>query len=339
MSDDAPAVPGLPAGIGLEQGAAATMLPAATLRHLAAGEDFRSAFRDNPLLRETLSPAAGRYVVASELDEALEKLRTLAELGYRLAVEYVGEEVRDPATIKLVVAEYLALIDAMDAGTDAPVQLGFDLSSVGSLVSTDLALANTAMLARAAAAKNTGLLLSMERSSYVDQILEVYRALGAEHDNVGITIQAHLRRTDADLETLAAIGGKVRLVKGTYQESEDIALPRGPELDQRYLDLLTRLLDHGLTVSAATQDPVMHDLLDAAGLLERVDEVEMLHGVRPELLRKLRDRGVPVRVYAVYGENWWLHFLHRLAEYPPNVLQALADLADPARIEFGRDYR
>ncbi|MFC7613529.1 hypothetical protein ACFQV2_07820 [Actinokineospora soli] len=95
-----------------------------------------------------------------------------------------------------------------------------------------------------------------------------------------------------------------------------MALPRGPELDQRYLTHLRRLVDAGVEVIAATQDPAMHESLARTGLVDGIAEVEMLHGVRPDLLRALRDRGVPVRVLGVYGQNWWLHFLHRLAEHP-----------------------
>jgi proline dehydrogenase len=76
--------------------------------------------------------------------------------------------------------------------------------------------------------------------------------------------------------------------------------------------------------------------MDRVGVLVRVSEVEMLHGVRPDVLR---DCGLNARITAVYGRDRWLHFLHRLAEYAPNVLVALADLAVPSRIHFGRDYR
>jgi hypothetical protein len=159
-----------------------------------------------------------------------------------------------------------------------------------------------------------------------------------------------LGANQADLTALAFVrpgeflaiygdGGKVRLVRGVYDEDEDIAFARGPVLNRRYVELLGRLTEMGVKVSAAIQDVKVHNLMERAGLLHRVDEVEMLHGVRPALLRGLRDRGVNTRVCAVYGRNWWLHLLHRLAEYPRTVLLAFADLDDPSRIEFGRDYR
>jgi proline dehydrogenase len=64
----------------------------------------------------------------------------------------------------------------------------------------------------------------------------------------------------------------------------------------------------------------------------------MLHGVRPDLLKRLREDGIPCRIYCVYGRNWWLHLLHRLAEHPPNVLVSLADLGDSDGVIFGTEY-
>lgn len=317
------------------------LLPAAgaALRKLAATQSLRDAFVAGPLLADTLWPAASRYIVGRDRAELLARLPILAGLGYRLGVEFVGEEVSDPEQVEQVVVEYEALIDAADPDAESPVQLGFDLSSVGLLVSPELARDNTARLCKAAATKNTGIIISMERSGFVDQILDVYETLATEHDNIGLTVQAHLHRTPADIGRIIALGGKIRLVKGVYREPADVALPRGPELDQRYLDLLRQVADSGVTVAAASQDPRIYQLLEQTGLLARVSEVEMLHGVRPDVLRDLRSAGLPARITAVYGRNWWLHLLHRLAEYPPNVLLALADLDDPSRIHFGQDYR
>jgi proline dehydrogenase len=309
------------------------------LKKLAATQSLRDAFVAGPLLADTLWPAASRYIVGRDRAELLAKLPVLADLGYRLGVEFVGEEVRDPEQIEQVVVEYEALIDAADPDASSPVQLGFDLSSVGLLVSPELARDNTARLLKAAAGKNTGIVISMERSEFVDRILDVFDTLVREHDNLGITLQAHLHRTGSDIDRIAGLGGRVRLVKGVYREAADVALPRGPELDQRYVALVRRLVHYGIPVATATQDHQIYNLLDQAMMLVRVSEVEMLHGVRPDVLRGLRDCGLHARVTTVYGRNWWLHFLHRLAEYAPNVLVALADLDDPGRIHFGRDYR
>jgi proline dehydrogenase len=209
---------------------------------------------------------------------------------------------------------------------------------VGLLVSRELAVANTDRILRAAAAKGISVVISMERSRFVDQIIDVFGELAPDHANIGLTVQAHLHRTESDLDTVAKHGRKIRLVKGVYREDSGVALPRGPRLVTRYAELAAALLERGTPLACGTHDAAQLALLDRRGLLRQVTEIEMLHGAHPALLKRYRERGVPCRVSAVYGENWWLHFLHRLSEYPPNVLIALADMADPGRIRFGSEY-
>ncbi|MEU7885526.1 proline dehydrogenase family protein [Microbispora bryophytorum] len=313
-------------------------LAGAALRAMAANPGLRAAFLRSSALRDLFSVPAGRYVVAHDRDGLRDRLALLSAKGYRTGVEYVGEEVTDPAEVEAIVQEYLALIAEAAPGTAEPVQLGFDLSNVGSLISPDLARENTSRILRAAQAKNITVVISMERSGFVDDILKVFHELAPEHPNVGLTLQAHLHRTPEDLDAVAGHGRKVRLVKGVYRESPHVALPRGAELNERYADLAARLLDRGVPLACGTHDAATLSLLDERGLIGRLAEIEMLHGVQPALLRACRTRGVPCRVATVYGENWWLHFLHRLAEHPPNVLTALADMADPGRVRFGEEY-
>ncbi|GAA4414957.1 hypothetical protein GCM10023148_10930 [Actinokineospora soli] len=310
----------------------------AALRALALDPRHRAAFQSSPELRAVLWPAAARFILAHDRAGLPDRLAFLAGHGYRIGLEFVGEEVSDPAEVEAVVAEYESLIETPWPGVPEPPRIGFDLSSVGSLISPDLAYHNTSRLLKTAATRDARVILSMENSAAVSGILEVYGELAQRHDNIALTVQSHLHRTDDDLAAVIAAGRPVRLVKGVYREKPEVALPRGPELDQRYLTHLRRLVDAGVEVIAATQDPAMHESLARTGLVDGIAEVEMLHGVRPDLLRALRDRGVPVRVLGVYGQNWWLHFLHRLAEHPPTVFTALADLADPTRVVFGRDY-
>jgi proline dehydrogenase len=311
-------------------------LAAAALRGFAADPRCRAAFdRPDSLVRALLEPAARRYVVGRDRTELLSRANVLRELGYRVSVELVGEENAEPAGVEQVVQEYL---DLLDAGV-GPAQLGFDLSNVGLLISPALAEANTARILAAAAKHGCEVVLSMERSSFTDRILDVFHALAAEHPNIGITVQAHLFRTWTDLPRILASGAKIRLVKGAYTEAEYVAVPRGPQLVERYLRLAEHIVDQGGRLAIATHDARLLDEADARGILSGADEVEMLHGVRPELLRRLRAAGHRCRVYATYGQNWWLHLMHRLAENPALVVTALADIAEPGRVVFGADYR
>ncbi|MEU9119088.1 proline dehydrogenase family protein [Streptomyces sp. NPDC048506] len=306
------------------------------LRMLAADGPLRLAFSapESPL-RAALAPAAYRYLVADDRAGLLKRLQLLRQKRYQVSVEFVGEEITDPAEIEQVVEEYLALIEE----DPEPAQLGFDLSNLGLLVSRDLAVRNTLRVLRAAATHGAEVLISMERSEFVDEVLGVFTELAETEANVGITLQAHLHRTEEDLDRILPLGRKIRLVKGVYAEPAAVALPRGPELDERYLALAARAVGHGARTALATHDSRILAAADERGLLDGAEEIEMLHGVQPGLLKHYHDAGRTCRVYATYGQNWWLHFLHRLAEHPPMALTALADLANGGRAEVGaNDY-
>ncbi|MHC0431273.1 proline dehydrogenase family protein [Streptomyces sp. O3] len=305
------------------------------LRKIATDPRCRRAFdASGSVLRDVLSPAARRYVLATNQADFLQRVKELRVKGYRVTAEFTapdefatpgqgqGQGHGDPARIGRVVDEYLSLLE-QDLRPD---QLGLDLSSVGLRVSPDLALANAGRIAAAAAAHGSDVVLSMDRFPGVDAVLAVHRELVSQYEGLGVTLQAHLHRTEQDVARVARPGRRVRLVKGAFPEPPEIALRRGPALDERYLDLAQRLVDHGVRLSLATQDAVVLATADERGLLDRAAEVEMLHGVQPRLLREYRDAGRPCRIYATYGVNWWLHLLQRLAEHPPMVLSALADI-------------
>ncbi len=306
------------------------------LRTLAADPACRAAFLSSPALRELFHVPASRYVVSTSRDALWPRLETLRVKGYRVGVEFVGEEATDSAEIELICQEYLALVAETPDGLTT--QLGFDLSNVGLLVDRELALENTARIVAAAATRDMPVMISMERSTLVDSILGVFHELAPLHWNLGLTLQAHLHRTSTDLDEVARLGCPVRLVKGAYREAASVALDRSPALTNRYADLVEALLERGVRPACGTHDAMTLSLLGARGLLDEIAEVEMLHGVQPELLRTYRERGTPCRVATVYGTNWWLHFLHRLAEHPPAVVTALADVAHPERVRLRCDY-
>lgn len=96
--------------------------------------------------------------------------------------------------------------------------------------------------------------------------------------------------------------------------------------------MVEQIVEHGSRVACATQDPRIINALRERGLIDCIEEVEMLHGVNSRIMRALRDQGINTRITCVYGSNWYLHFLHRLSENPENVILALADFNNPENI-------
>ena len=173
-------------------------------------------------------------------------------------------------------------------------------------------------------------MISAEGSDRTDLVLDLYEALAADYPHVGITLQARLHRTPDDLERVLARPGTVRLVKGSFLETDAVAWRRdSPEMTAAFLALAERLVTAGHPVSLATHDESLVDALIAAhgdALREPEVEFEMLMGLGTDLLDRLHGEGYRTREYVIFGGEWWLYVLNRIAEQPERVLAALADM-------------
>jgi proline dehydrogenase len=163
--------------------------------------------------------------------------------------------------------------------------------------------------------------IDMEHSGLTDQTLALYRGLrAAGHDDVGVVIQAYMRRAADDIAAMADLTPNVRLVKGIYLEAEDIAYQHMPEINANYLRLLEQLVEQGCYVGIATHDRALVagalDLIRRRGLPRDRYEFQMLLGVAGEVGRKLIADGHRLRVYVPYGHAWYAYSVRRLKENP-----------------------
>jgi len=199
------------------------------------------------------------------------------------------------------------------------------LTHLGLLIDEDLAFENVAELVDHAAARDNFVRIDMEHSGVVDATLRIYRRLrGNARSNVGCVLQAYLYRTPNDLESLLPLAPNLRLVKGAYLESPELAYPRKADVDGAYRRLLERALLGGAYVAVATHDQrLIHHAIQFAerhGCGRDRFEFQMLYGVRPQLQLDLVARGFKVLVATPYGPEWYPYLMRRLAERPANVL-------------------
>ncbi len=275
--------------------------------------------------------AVRRFMPGETLAEALGAARGLHEGGVGAVFTQLGENVASEEDARAVERHYDVVFDAIgDAGLDAevsvkPTQLGMDVRPG---LAEDAAL----RLAQRSAALNRVLWVDMEGSAYTDRTIELYRALREATPWVGLCLQANMRRTPSDLESLLPLRPHIRLVKGAYLEPAEIAFTRKAEVDGAYEVLATRLLEHVVATGAgerfavATHDlPLAHRIHDAAknrGVLDAC-ELQMLYGIMADSQRRLAETGVRVRVLISYGDAWFAWYMRRLAERPANVAFAL----------------
>jgi proline dehydrogenase len=275
---------------------------------LATSDRFESLARAVPIVERRAYQAAKRYVAGATLDEALLTVQRLHAAGFGVSLDMFGEGTRDDAAIHRIVDSYRDAVPRLEAvSVDAyleivPSHLGLDLGVDQCRRHVDRLVDLLPSGAR--------LEISAEESWRTPKIMELTRALAKDGAPVVATVQANLLRSESDAEQLAAAGVPVRLVKGAYLEAPDVAYPWGDQTDLAYVRL-ARLVHAGGELILATHDPVLREAL--LGTLDGV-AIEMLLGVREDDATDLVRRGVPVRIYTPYGDEWFRYWMRRVAE-------------------------
>lgn len=303
----------------------------AALKRIARDEGIKAYVQAQKPVHDALLGAALRFIGGERLGECVEVAQRVNRLGHSVTIDHMGESTRDEAMAREATEEFLRVVGAIGGrGLNSSVSL--DLSHLGLVVDPELAFENASRLASAAREAGLEVMVSMEGSERTDEVLGAYRRLSESFENVGITLQAHLYRTPRDLEDALTRPGKIRLVKGAFEEPEDVAMARGRDLDKAYRSFVERLLLSGHPTSVSTHDPAILEHADhfvrENGLEAGAAEFEMLYGVQEERLEKMRGLGYRTRVYLPYGTEWYLYLCHRLAEHPPNIFRAVADAVD-----------
>jgi proline dehydrogenase len=164
----------------------------------------------------------------------------------------------------------------------------------------------------------------MEVSAYTQATLDIFKQLFAAHKNVGVVIQAYLYRSEADLREINALGARVRLCKGAYNEPASVAFPHKADTDEQFIKLMRLLLSEGTYPGIATHDERMIEATCEFAAREGIAadrfEFQMLYGVRRDLQEQLVRDGYRMRVYVPYGGEWYPYLMRRLAERPANTL-------------------
>ncbi len=270
--------------------------------------------------------AVRRFLPGEDLGAALDSAAEFARAGLGSVLTQLGEQVGNRAEAVAVRDHYLGVLAAVRQ-RKLPTQVSVKLTHLG--LEVDRGACEQAVDALAARAADSGsfLWIDMEESRYVDVTLEVFRAVRGEHPNVGVCLQAYLRRTPQDLARLLPLGPAIRLVKGAYNEPAQVAFSSKREVDRCYATLADQLLQEATRGRAR---PVFgtHDLGLIADIRARAErhatprqayEVHMLYGIKAAAQRALAADGYTVRVLISYGTAWFAWYMRRLAERPANV--------------------
>jgi proline dehydrogenase len=261
------------------------------------------------------------------VEDALAAAAELQPQGITTILTKLGENLTGVEEAEEVTRHYLDVLDriaasALDAQISVkPTQLGLDLDRA-------LCERNLDRLIARAEQRNNFVWIDMESSAYVDPTLDLFRRTRAQTPRVGIALQAYLYRTEQDVESLVPLGAAIRIVKGAYLETPEVAFPRKADVDANYFKLCSRLLaadarKPGAMLHIATHDVALADRL--AAYIDQHDvpssayEFAMLYGIQRGQQQRIARDGRRLRVLISYGEYWFPWYMRRLAERPANV--------------------
>ncbi len=270
-----------------------------------------------PIVRKV----SARYIAGETIADAVGTIRSLNSEGAMATVDVLGEYIKKMSEADENTSYSIKVLDAIKK-EQIDSNLSIKLTSLG------LGLDNKAcennvrkILERARENGNIFVRIDMEDSSYTTVTIDLYDSLRKEYPNVGIVLQAYLRRTESDIKRLLAGGStNTRLCKGIYIEAETIAFKDREEIRSNYLKCLDLLFSGGAYVGIATHDDYLtsnaEQLIRKHGLTTTQYEFQMLYGVRDSLRRSLIATGHRLRVYVPFGADWYGYSVRRLKENP-----------------------
>ena len=270
------------------------------------------------------SSFARRFIAGESAEEAIGAARGVAALGMTTTLDLLGESVTSLDKADAATRDYLAVSDAIIAsGVERNISL--KLTQLGLDVDKAIAIDNFRKILERAEPEGFFVRIDMENSPYIEVTMEIFEMLwrhGARQ--IGVVLQSALYRSEADLQTVNALGGRVRLVKGAYKEPKAVAYQKKADVDAAYARMLKTLLTEGHYPAIATHDPKMIALTRQVAREHNVAadrfEFQMLYGVRRDLQAMLVREGYRVRVYIPFGREWFPYFMRRLGERPANVM-------------------
>lgn len=272
-----------------------------------------------------------RFIAGDNLDQAMESAERLAEAGFLVTLDYLGENTRSEAEALAAKATYSAMLERIARSPhQSKINISIKLTQCGLDQGEAFAEQNFRDVLGVAAQSGNFVRVDMEGSAYTQRTIDMILRVWNDFKNTGTVLQSYLYRNDDDVEIMVAKGIRTRLVKGAYLEPASVAYPDKAKTDEAYVRQAKRLMVAGNYPAIATHDEKIIAELEAFEKAKGLDrsrfEYQMLYGIRRDLQQRLLDAGYNVRVYVPFGDSWYPYFTRRLAERPANMMFILKSL-------------
>jgi proline dehydrogenase len=278
------------------------------------------------LTERLLYRVAKRWIAGYSLEDAIKVAHDANNRNLRAILNRLGEHTPDEKLIQGYTEEYLRLIDRIRSekidGTISvkPSQIGLAANPV--LYNTNLR-----RIVEKAEGYDEFVWIDMENSPYTEATIRTYLEILPSYPRLGICLQANMKRSESDLKELIPHGGRVRLVKGAYPESAEVAYKKRSDVDAHYLKLMTTLFEKGDHFAIGTHDgKLIAKARDLAGDYKRDFEFQLLKGIRDDIKPSLVKEGYRVSEYIPYGPEWYNYSKRRMRERKRNILLLLRSI-------------
>jgi len=284
------------------------------------------SFINNALVRITeilpksvVKQFSKKYIAGESLEQAISVVKMFNQNGIVTTIDVLGEAIKNE---KESIESKEKCIKVLDAILENKLNsyLSVKPTQMGLSINEEFALSQIEELVNKAKSFDNFVRLDMEDSPYTQKTINVYKKLKQNHNNVGIVLQAYLKRTYDDVVDLCKENSNIRLCKGIYVEPESISYKDKQAVRDNFIKCLEHILKSGSYVGIATHDEYLinksYELLNKLNIDKNIFEFQMLLGVREDLRDKINSDGYKLRVYVPFGKDWYAYSIRRLKENP-----------------------
>jgi proline dehydrogenase len=261
-----------------------------------------------------------RWIAGQQMEDALDKAEKFNEQNMEVLINQLGEGVEDQAEAEEAADDYSQLLRDMNK-RDINGSISVKLTHFGLCLDKELCLDGMQSVVSQAKRFGTTVWIDMEHSRFTDDTIDIFFRLLGEYEKTALCIQSNLKRSEEDIREILERDGRIRLVKGAYKETPEIAYQPRDAIDRNFEKLMELLLEGSEGFAVASHD---QRLVDRAVELNREYgrdlEFQFLMGIRRELHDRLVDEGRRVSLYIPYGEEWLEYVYRRVREKPANLL-------------------
>ncbi|RAL24026.1 proline dehydrogenase family protein [Thermoflavimicrobium daqui] len=266
---------------------------------------------------------ASRFVAGETIDEAIKVVHNLNKNGIVATLDHLGEFVFNEAEAKESADYCIRTLDAIhQSGVNS--NLSLKLTQLGLDISKDLCMENMRQILNRAKEYGNFVRIDMEDYAHNEVTMDIFKELRREYgETIGLVVQAYLYKVEEDIEDLNQFKPNLRLVKGAYKESPEVAFPNKEDVDHNFIKIIEKHLLYGNYSAIATHDEKVIEHVKKFVQEHQIPrtqfEFQMLYGIRVQMQHELAKEGYTMRVYIPYGNDWYGYFMRRLAERPANV--------------------